>query len=191
MFDRINCIQHASSNHPGILRSGSHFGNSTGTGKPFSLASSSLGWVLKNVVKQIFSQRLKLKIGGWWRLHFPTRNLNHPKDGLERSHRGICYPPTISLRLENFKVHCVNSYGDTFSHNESGSMNEWKQQRFFWWHSICQESTRKRALLVIFRLSIMFIVFVIPFVGTLLFYLRIICRIRQTYAELMGLAAQV
>merc|ERR1719266_1972861 len=50
-------------------------------------------------------------------------------------------------------------------------MNEWKQQRFFW-------------------LSIMFIVFVIPFVGTLLFYLRIICRIRQTYAELMGLAAQ-
>ena len=37
----------------------------------------------------------------------------------------------------------------------------------------------------------MFIVFVIPFVGTLLFYLRIICRIRQTYAELMGLAAQV
>merc|ERR1719341_2844070 len=41
-----------------------------------------------------------------------------------------------------------------------------------------------------FWLSILFIVFVIPFVGTLLFYLRIICRIRQTYTELLGLAAQ-
>ena len=45
--------------------------------------------------------------------------------------------------------------------------------------------------MLICRLSILFIVFVIPFVGTLLFYLRIICRIRQTYTELMGLAAQV
>ena len=51
--------------------------------------------------------------------------------------------------------------------------------------------TITRSSFLIFRLSIMFIVFVIPFVGTLLFYLRIICRIRQTYTELMGLAAQV
>ena len=41
------------------------------------------------------------------------------------------------------------------------------------------------------RLSVLFVVFVLPFVGTLLFYLRIICRIRQTYADLKGLAAQV
>ena len=41
------------------------------------------------------------------------------------------------------------------------------------------------------RLSILFVVFVLPFVGTLLFYLRIICRIRQTYANIQGLAAQV
>ena len=49
----------------------------------------------------------------------------------------------------------------------------------------------KKSPILICRLSIMFIVFVIPFVGTLLFYLRIICRIRQTYTELLGLAAQV
>ena len=51
--------------------------------------------------------------------------------------------------------------------------------------------TITRSSILICRLSIMFIVFVIPFVGTLLFYLRIICRIRQTYTDLMGLAAQV
>ena len=42
----------------------------------------------------------------------------------------------------------------------------------------------------IFRISILAIVFVIPFCGILLFYSRIICKIREMDTKLVGLHAR-
>ena len=93
------------------------------------------------------------------------------------------------MKRKKYKEYCINSFGDPV-YNEEGlgsSYLEWNKYRIFWWDKIWSQ----RWIFLNCRLSILFVVFVLPFVGTLLFYLRIICRIRQTYANIQGLAAQV
>jgi hypothetical protein len=66
---------------------------------------------------------------------------------------------------------CINTYVGEEDHGTELNSGEWRQKRYFWF-------------------SILNIVFVIPFLGTLLFYCRILYKIREVDRQLLGLHAK-